>query len=1091
MANDVTIKIGADASGVAPAARKAGEELSRLKDSAGAGAKAMEALQRQIASIDKALSPKGLAEYAAAQEKLLSRKAELVAILGDERTAQEFIDRTLAAGNPLRAEAVRQQEALREEIERLAKLGRTPVEAYADEMERLNRLLAAGKINQEDFNRAAGGLDRELMGDAKRRAAAALEQFDRDAADLDELVSGGRRKKIDREAARFGDVLADAIVQGSEGGAKAVGAVFEKSVKSAMAAAVSTAMEDAYHGLREEMDAISPKIGETIGQALTSFAVAHGAAKLLGRSDAQARNAGIGAAVGQAAGTVLPGGPEVWRVIGSFVGGLFGPGKSVGPVGQVYFGQDRMRAGDFLSINSVGTDNGADRGATSKLGNDAKALFNALVTGLGASNVNFGKATVPGFMIEQNKDGYATQLNGVRKTFQTLEDALADFVTRALDLATGLEGAMPGADAFIQALQGKSLEEVQRAIDGVRQYRDLVKPPEQLGPYAQQVRELNAAYEEGRRFATEYRLDLTALRTEEESRRAALRRSFDDDIELRLLDITDPTQAALRRLDREFEQLRAEATATGGDLDRLNRLYQLQRTAIVGLDAPLRDLADRLDGAGGAENPFASAARGARTLAEQLRGLRSGLVDASAAMMTGELSPLSAADRLVQAQRQLDQVGALAAGGNAAAMRQLPELGRSTLELARQVLGSGEAYATLFEKVLGYQRHAADVAGEQAAAEERRANGLEGGARTYAQAMADLKQAMLDGVITPEERTRITEPLNRVRDAMTGLLPPEVARDIAGDIGTIVRAIGDDRPDAGTLTGALTRLGSTAAALADPIGRAEEALADALRTLDPLTGTPATGGATTGPAPIIPGVPANANGPTAAALIGPAIDFAGARNLGEILVLLGRMGADRIGPAFDFGGARSASDIFVLLGAMGAQRIGPGFDFAGRSDLSGVVTLIGGMAAERIGPAFDFGGATSLSGVVTLAAGRLFEVIGEARQAVERAKAEAASATLMAEAARAAASQLTAAPPPLSSLAAPPPAASMTAMAANSRFEDGRIVDGLRQIQEEMAAARKETEELRRDIADQYDTSAGLATRLINAVRAPGKVTFG
>jgi sugar phosphate isomerase/epimerase len=75
----------------------------------------------------------------------------LAGALHDEKEAHEAL-----------ALALREEERLREAGRQLTEQLRTPTEAYAASLERLNALLAAGAIEQETFNRAMAQADVDL-----------------------------------------------------------------------------------------------------------------------------------------------------------------------------------------------------------------------------------------------------------------------------------------------------------------------------------------------------------------------------------------------------------------------------------------------------------------------------------------------------------------------------------------------------------------------------------------------------------------------------------------------------------------------------------------------------------------------------------------------------------------------------------------------------------------------------------------------------------------------------------------------------------------------------------------------------------------
>lgn len=114
-----------------------------------------EDLERQLggiddarqAAIDQALSR--LSDGATAAQR--TEVERLAGALYDEKAAREAL-----------AEVMREEERLREAGRQLTAQLRTPTEAYAASLERLNALLQAGAIDQEVYNRALAGADTDL-----------------------------------------------------------------------------------------------------------------------------------------------------------------------------------------------------------------------------------------------------------------------------------------------------------------------------------------------------------------------------------------------------------------------------------------------------------------------------------------------------------------------------------------------------------------------------------------------------------------------------------------------------------------------------------------------------------------------------------------------------------------------------------------------------------------------------------------------------------------------------------------------------------------------------------------------------------------
>ncbi len=140
--------------------------------------------QRQIAAIEQP-AREAAARVAQANQRVIADLSQQLASFADER--QGFVSQALSrlsegatAGQRAEVEklasalydekqaheaaalAMRQEERLREEGQRLVEQTRTPTEAYAATLERLNGLLKAGAIDQATYNRALTGAAGEL-----------------------------------------------------------------------------------------------------------------------------------------------------------------------------------------------------------------------------------------------------------------------------------------------------------------------------------------------------------------------------------------------------------------------------------------------------------------------------------------------------------------------------------------------------------------------------------------------------------------------------------------------------------------------------------------------------------------------------------------------------------------------------------------------------------------------------------------------------------------------------------------------------------------------------------------------------------------
>lgn len=116
-----------------------------------------------------------------------------------------------------------------------------------------------------------------------------------------------------------------------------------------------------------------------------------------------------------------------------------------------------------------------------------------------------------------------------------------------------------------------------------------------------------------------------------------------------------------------------------------------------------------------------------------------------------QLSPLSPYERLVEAQRQFNEVSAKALAGDETAQGRLEEVSRAYLEEARSYYASSEAYFQIFEQVEATLDQALAKASSQLSAAEKQLSALErqvgklididDGVKSVSQAIADLKAA--------------------------------------------------------------------------------------------------------------------------------------------------------------------------------------------------------------------------------------------------------------------------------------------------------------------------------------------------------------
>ncbi|MFC7332921.1 hypothetical protein [Rhodocista pekingensis] len=261
--------------------------------------------------------------------------------IGDYDDALKLVRGTLAETETAQEKYARQADALESAIriitERAAAAG-APIEKFAVTLGLPLDWIVRLKTKLDELNPSIAETERRMRGahDEYSRLAA------QDAADdarqvgvnffslFPPAVTDAMKKandELDRSADRFGDTLANALIDGSFDGADIW--------KSAAATALSDGAEIAYTKITAAFDKAIPGLTGAIGAGLAGFGIGQSVGNMVGFSEAKSRNAGIGAGLG-AGGAYLAGlGP--WGIaaagaLGFFGGSGAGPAPSLGPV---------------------------------------------------------------------------------------------------------------------------------------------------------------------------------------------------------------------------------------------------------------------------------------------------------------------------------------------------------------------------------------------------------------------------------------------------------------------------------------------------------------------------------------------------------------------------------------------------------------------------------------------------------------------------------------------------------------------------------------------------------------------------------------
>jgi hypothetical protein len=397
---------------------------------------------------------------------------------------------------------------------------------------------------------------------------------------------------------------------------------------------------------------------------------------LMSGNFAQAGLGGLGALAGS---FVLPGiGTALGGLLGNLVGGLFGSTKH--PASLTNLGLDNgLFALGLTQTKDGGKSEWTIPGATAAVDTLNQILESlggtiaALPAGLNA--IKFGGA-------DPNAVAY---VGGVKYRFagneKGLQEALDKFIFEELKRAAAggkLAGVSATALTVIENSKAVDSKALLADLEFAKLYDALTGTVEQVSAAEQALKDLEAQFAAAGRRATELGLGLEALDAGLSNAKEKLREGFEQSIADAILGLTDPQALALKQLEAAQKQRLEDAHTFGADLVEVERLNALERQKVieqfaVAATASIRQLIDRI------------------TL--------------------GPLSALSPEQQLFQARGRYVEVARGAQGGEAKALAEFATVAESYLGAARGMFASGEAYARVFEEVLGLARQLGQIPG--------------------------------------------------------------------------------------------------------------------------------------------------------------------------------------------------------------------------------------------------------------------------------------------------------------------------------------------------------------------------------------------
>lgn len=328
--------------------------------------------------------------------------------------------------------------------------------------------------------------------------------------------------------------------------------------------------------------------------------------------------------------------------------GIFNKKESVGPNANAVINLE----GGALTVGGIGADNGGDAGIARQMAEAVTKGMKEIMKSIGGSISGFGGAgDIEKTQVGYFKGKYFSMVDGKRQEFGQAEAAVTDFIVRALKHAdiSGISTTMRQA---LTRTTADTIEELGKVIDFTKLYeRNFVA----ANAYENQMKAMAETFDEWRDMTRELGLDM------------------------------GKTEGAISKM-------RTAAINAFHDVGTVaEELMKKVAEGVVGFGSSMDKTAASLDYA---INQTKAAATSYRSMGTALRGTASGL-------RISDLSTLSPADKLVEAQSQYGAAMTKARGGDQEAAQQAQQLAQRVLELARGMFASGSGYTAIYDQIQG------------------------------------------------------------------------------------------------------------------------------------------------------------------------------------------------------------------------------------------------------------------------------------------------------------------------------------------------------------------------------------------------------
>lgn len=327
---------------------------------------------------------------------------------------------------------------------------------------------------------------------------------------------------------------------------------------------------------------------------------------------------------------------------------IFKKKESVGPNANAVINLE----GGSLAVGGIGADNGGDASIAKQMAEAVTKGMKEIMKSIGGSISGFGGAgDIEKTQVGYFKGKYFSMVDGKREEFGQAEAAVTDFIVRALKHAD-ISGISTTMRQVLTRTTADTMEELGKVIDFTKLYeRNFVA----ANAYENQMKAMAETFDEWRDMTRELGLDM------------------------------GKTEGAISKM-------RTAAINAFHDVGTVaEELMKKVADGVVGFGSSMDKTAASLDYA---INQTKAAATSYRSMGTALRGTASGL-------RISDLSTLSPADKLVEAQSQYGAAMTKAKGGDQEAAQQAQQLAQRVLELARGMFASGSGYTAIYDQIQG------------------------------------------------------------------------------------------------------------------------------------------------------------------------------------------------------------------------------------------------------------------------------------------------------------------------------------------------------------------------------------------------------